>query len=39
MGILFGLGVVWFGFPYLDEFFTNIAATIEAKIWRAELEM
>lgn len=30
-GILFGLGVVWFGFPYLDEFFSSTAATIQAK--------
>jgi hypothetical protein len=22
-GILFGLGIVWFGFPYLDDFFTE----------------
>jgi len=38
-GILFGLGIVWFGFPYLDAFFTNIAATIKAKFQRAELEL
>ena len=38
-GILFGLGIVWFGFPYLDEFFNNIATTIKAKFQRAELEL
>jgi uncharacterized membrane protein len=37
-GILFGLGIVWFGFPYLDEFFMNTAATIKAKFQRAELD-
>ena len=38
-GILFGLGVAWFGFPYLDEFFTETAATIKAKFQRADLEL
>ena len=38
-GILFGLGIVWFGFPYLDEFFTNIATTIKTKFRRAELDL
>lgn len=30
-GILFGLGIVWFGFPYLDEAFTDTARVIEYK--------
>jgi uncharacterized membrane protein len=38
-GILFGIGIVWFGFPYLDEFFKDTATTIKAKFQRAELEM
>lgn len=38
-GILFGMGVVWFGFPYLDEAFTDMAATIKAKFQRAELTL
>jgi uncharacterized membrane protein len=38
-GILFGLGIVWFGFPYLDEFFSDTAATIKAKFERAELDL
>jgi len=38
-GILFGVGMVWFGFPYLDEFFTNIALTIKVKFQRADLEL
>jgi uncharacterized membrane protein len=38
-GFLFGVGVVWFGFPYLDEFFMNTAATIKVKFQRAELDL
>lgn len=38
-GILFGLGIVWFGFPYLDDFFQSTAATIKAKFERAELKL
>ena len=38
-GILFGLGIVWFGFPYLDDFFTGIAAKIKAKFQRSELAL
>ena len=30
-GLLFGLGIVWFGFPYLDETFTNSAMAVEYK--------
>lgn len=28
-GVLFGLGVVWFGFPYLDDFFRGIGKGTE----------
>jgi uncharacterized membrane protein len=38
-GILFGLGIVWFGFPYLDEFFKDTKATVVAKFKRASLEV
>jgi len=38
-GILFGLGIVWFGFPYLDGFFASTAATIKDKFERSELEL
>jgi uncharacterized membrane protein len=38
-GILFGLGIVWFGFRFLDEVFINTAATIKSKFERAELEL
>jgi uncharacterized membrane protein len=38
-GILFGLGVVWFGFPYLDDFFTNTAAIVKTKFQRANLTL
>lgn len=30
-GVLFGLGVVWFGFPFLDENFRNINQAIHDK--------
>jgi uncharacterized membrane protein len=38
-GILFGMGIVWFGFPYLDEFFKDIAHTIKTKFQKSELEL
>jgi uncharacterized membrane protein len=34
-GVLFGLGVVWFGFPYLAEGFGDIRAQLEPKLRRA----
>lgn len=30
-GILFGTGIVWFGFPYLDEVFTNTILGMQYK--------
>jgi uncharacterized membrane protein len=30
-GILFGMGIVWFGFPYLDEVFSGQSRLIAAK--------
>jgi uncharacterized membrane protein len=30
-GVLFGLGIVWFVFPYLDEAFTNSSQVVEYK--------
>ncbi len=30
-GLLFGLGIVWFGFPYLDKAFTNSRQVVEYK--------
>ena len=30
-GVLFGLGIVWFGFPFLDEAFTNSAQVVKYK--------
>jgi uncharacterized membrane protein len=38
-GILFGLGIVWFGFSYLDEYFIDIKGIIEAKFERAGVEL
>jgi uncharacterized membrane protein len=31
-GVLFGIGIVWFGFPYLDEVFTDQARISLARI-------
>jgi uncharacterized membrane protein len=31
-GVLFGLGVVWFGFPYLDELFSRQARQITSRL-------
>ena len=33
-GVLFGLGVVWFGFPYLAEGFDDIRAQLEPRLRR-----
>ena len=38
-GILFGIGIVWFGFPYLEEYFKDQAAWIKYKFERAKLEL
>jgi hypothetical protein len=35
-GVLFGLAVVWFGFPYVEEGLSESAAALEAKY--AELQ-
>jgi uncharacterized membrane protein len=34
-GLSFGLAIVWFGFPYLDEFFNEKIKRIEKKFQRA----
>ncbi len=31
-GVLFGLGLVWFGFPYLDESFKNSVEVVKYKV-------
>lgn len=36
-GILFGAGIVWFGFPYLEEYFNDQATWIKYKFERAGL--
>jgi uncharacterized membrane protein len=38
-GVIFGLGIVWFGFPYVDEAFSSTAKIIKDKFNRAELEL
>lgn len=38
-GLLFGIGVVWFGFPYLDEYFNEQGARIKHKFERAKLPL
>jgi uncharacterized membrane protein len=35
-GLLFGLGIVWLGYPYLEASFRNIALEIRAKFERAQ---
>lgn len=34
-GVLFGLGVVWFSFPFLDKYFSDLASFLETKFNRA----
>lgn len=38
-GILFGAGIVWFGLPYLEEFFNNQAAWIKYKFEQVKLDL
>ena len=38
-GILFGLGIVWFGFPFINEAFDSTARLLETKFQRAELDL
>ncbi len=38
-GIFFGLGIVWFGFPYVEAAFQDTARTILMKFRHAELEL
>lgn len=38
-GTLFGLGIVWYGFPFLDEYFTSISSTIRMKFKRSGLDL
>ena len=33
-GIFFGIGVVWFGFPYIDQVFTDTAQSLQNKATR-----
>jgi uncharacterized membrane protein len=37
-GVLFGFGIVWFGFPYLDTSFTDLARVLNAKLQRSSIE-
>jgi uncharacterized membrane protein len=38
-GTLFGLSIVWLGFPLLEDFFTDLARNLEAKFQRADLTL
>jgi uncharacterized membrane protein len=38
-GVLFGIGIVWFGFPHLDGYFQDQAAWIRYKFERANLKI
>ena len=37
-GVLFGLGIVWFGFPYLNTYFSDLARILKAKFQRSSVE-
>jgi uncharacterized membrane protein len=38
-GVLFGLGIVWFGFPYLDKSFSDLAKYMQNKLHRSQLDL
>lgn len=38
-GVLFGLGVVWFSFPYIHDGFEDMAKAIEEKFTRAGVKL
>lgn len=38
-GVLFGLGIVWFGFPYLDKSFSDLAKFLDSKRRRSHPEL
>lgn len=38
-GTLFGLGLVWYGIPFVDESFESTAQILEVKFRRAELDL
>lgn len=38
-GILFGAGIVWFSFPYLDQFFTDMETRIRLKFQKAGISI
>ena len=38
-GVLFGLGIVWFGFPYLDRSFSDLAKYLGNKRHRSQLDL
>jgi len=38
-GTLFGLSIVWLGFPLLEDFFTDMARNLQVKFQRADLKL
>jgi uncharacterized membrane protein len=38
-GVLFGLGIVWFSFPYLDKSFTGLAKFLQNKRDHSQLDL
>jgi uncharacterized membrane protein len=38
-GVLFGLGIVWFGFPYLNKSFSDLAKFLGNKRIRSQLDL
>jgi uncharacterized membrane protein len=38
-GVLFGLGIVWFCFPYLNRYFSDLTRILKAKLQRSKFEL
>jgi uncharacterized membrane protein len=38
-GVLFGLGIVWFSFPYLNKSFSDLAKYLQNKLRRSQLDL
>ena len=38
-GVLFGLGIVWFGFPYLYKSFSDLAKVMQNKLRRSQTDL
>ena len=38
-GVLFGLGIVWFGFPYLNKSFSDLVKVMQNKLRRSQTDL